>query len=271
MTRALLVLLLAAPEPDAAESELAALRALAAAPLPEPEPPPGLRAPPGTERFEREKARYAEEIARWEASEKARHRRIAEGCGAWLLHHPSAAGRAEALRLRGEARYHLAEFAAARADLEASLDLAPDARASGLCVAACRALGDFRGALRHAPDDPELLEEAGEVERAIRAALAAGRPGRAADWGRIGGPLPDSARDAAPAGFRALLVAPEGALDPGLRERLAREFPPPRLVLAAAAEGEKRVYLADQDGIVWAVNPRPDTWIHRIRRLTAPP
>ncbi len=268
MTRALLLLLLAVPDRDLEEAALVPIRALAAAPHAEPEPPPGLRADPGTPRFERAKATYAELLARWEADEAERHRKITELCATWLRDHPEGASRAEVLRLRGIARLRLAEFPAARADLEASLALEPHEAARGSCIAACRALGDYKGALRHAPEDPELLEEAGEVARAIRAAKAAGRPRLAADWERLGRPLPHPRT--LPEGCRALLVASEGALDSTLRGRLVREFPPPGLTLGELGGGEKGLYLADQDGIVRAVNPRPDTWIHRVRRLTAP-
>ncbi|MGQ0614512.1 MAG: hypothetical protein ACT4PV_12325 [Planctomycetaceae bacterium] len=268
MTRALLLLLLAVPDGDLEEASLEPIRALAAAPIPEPEPPAGLRAEEGTPRFERAKAIYADLLRRWEADEARRHREISERCSAWLDDYPEGKRRAEVLRLRGIARLHLADFAAARADLEASLAIEPHEGAREACIAACRALGDYRGALRQAPDDPDLLEEAGEVARAIQAAKVAGRAGLAVGWDRLGRPLPSHWR--VPEGCRALLVVAGGALDPALRARLEREFPPPGLTVMDAGGGEIGLYLADQDGIVRAVNPRPDTWIHRIRRLTAP-
>jgi tetratricopeptide (TPR) repeat protein len=247
------------------EEALAELEARWRAPLPEPEPPAGLRAPSGSERFRRAAEEYRASLARWREAEARRRRELAEACSDFLRRFPGAARRREAVVLRGLALAALGDHAQARADLREGLPSLPEGSRREEALAALlkchRALGDYARAAELAPDDPELLEEAGQVARAIERARALGRADLARRWGRIGTPL----KCVAPAG-KVVVLDVGGGMEPGLRAALEQAFGD-RILVVVEAGGEKAQILADQRGIVRAVDPRPDTWEHRIRSL----
>lgn len=266
----LCLLLLLAPTEEASYEDIARLFAAEA---PFPEPPAGLRAPPGSERQERARAAYAEAVADWHAKEEARRRRIVEACDHHLATFPDGSRRLDVLYLRGATRFRAGAFAEARADLEAYLKAAPAEGASAeaakvALVESCRALGDFAAALRYGGPEPDLLEEAGEVDRAIEAAKRAGLTEKAALWSLIGKPFPGPIQ--IPDGVSAVIVEAGKKLPRErvirLRERFSAES---RKVAFLSATGPypAAIYLLDAQGVVRAADPRPDTIEHRVRRL----
>ncbi len=264
-----LLLLLA---PDAEEISYGDIARLFASAAPSPEPPAGLRAQPGTERHERARAQYAAAIAEWHAKEEARRSQIVEACTRHLGAFPKGPRRPDVLYLRGATRFRDGEFAAARADLEEYLNAAPggasEAAARTALVESCRGLGDFAAALRFGGPDPDLLEEAGEVEKAIEAARLAGQAEKAARWELIGKPFPGPIQ--IPEGVSAAIVESGKKLPKERAGRLQERFlAENRKVAFLSVNGPypAAIYLLDAQGVVRAADPRPDTIEHRVRRL----
>lgn len=269
MTRCLFLLLLLAPDEEAAYQDIARVFAAEA---PSPEPPAGLRAQAGTERHERARAEYTESIAEWHAKEGTRRRRIVEACTRHITAFPEGRRRADVLYLRGATYFRDGEFAAARADLEGYLKAAPvgasQAAATVALVESCRALGDFAAALRFGGPDPDLLEEAGEIDRAIEAAKLLGQEEKAARWALIGKPFPGPVD--VPEGAEAVIVECGKKLPMERRNRLQERFSAESrkvAFLSATSPYPAAVYLLDFQGVVRAADPRPDTIEHRVRRL----
>ena len=272
VSAALLALVLASPGAD--EEAWRVLVARYAEATPEPEPPPGLRAPADTDRHARAAEEYARALAEWKAAEAARRERFVADCGAFLDAHPESAHRPGVLYLRGATRFRSGRHAEARADLEAFLAAAPSSpeagAARGALVAACRALGDYRGALAHAGPDPspDLLEEAGEIERAIAAAERAGDPAKAAGWRQIGRVFPGS-EGKIPPGAEAVVVQAGVGLPAEREEALVRDFGREKVRFLGWSAEQKGLYLLDRGGVIRSVNPRFDTLHHRIAHLAA--
>lgn len=270
MTALCLLLLLA---PDAEEASYEDIARVFAAETPSPEPPAGLRAPIGTERHERARTEYAGQIAAWHVKEQERRRRIVAACSRHLVAFPEGARRMDVLYLRGATFFRDGAFAAARADLEDYLKARPDgasaAAATVALVESCRALGDFAAALKHGGPDPDLLEEAGEIEQAIEAARRAGQDGKAERWALIGKPLPGSVQ--VPEGVCAVVLEGGRKLPAERKSRLQERFSAESrkvAFLSAVGPYPAAVYLLDAHGVVRAADPRPDTIEHRVRRLT---
>ncbi|MFI5402278.1 MAG: tol-pal system YbgF family protein, partial [Planctomycetota bacterium] len=228
--------------------------------------------PQGSERHERARKDYADAIADWHAKEEARRRRIIEACTRHLGAFPAGPRRPDVLYVRGATRFREGEFAAARADLEDYLKAAPEgasgAAAKVALVESCRALGDFAAALRVGGPDPDLLEEAGELDRAIEAANRAGQPEKAARWALIGKPFPGSVE--IPEGVVAVIVEGGKKLPRERISRLQERFSAEkRKVAFLSANGPypAAIYLLDAQGVVRAADPRPDTIEHRVRCL----
>lgn len=269
MTPLCLLLLLA---PDAEETSYQDIARVFAAETPSPEPPAGLRARPGTERHERARTQYAAAIAEWHGKEQARRLRIVEASTRHLGAFPEGRRRLDILYLRGATRFREGEFAAARADLEDYLQAAPggasEAAARTGLVESCRALGDFAAALRFGGPDPDLLEEAGEVEKAIEAARLAGQAEKAARWALIGKPFPGPIQ--IPGGVSAAIVEGGKKLPRERASRLQERFSAENrkvAFLSATGPYPAAIYLLDVQGVVRAADPRPDTIEHRVRRL----
>jgi tetratricopeptide (TPR) repeat protein len=267
---ALCLLLLLAP--DAEEASYEDIARVFATETPSPEPPAGLRAQIGSERHERARAQYAEEIATWHAKEQARRRRIVEACSRHLLVFREGKRRMDVLYLRGATFFRDGAFTAARADLEEYLRAAPEgasaAAATAALVESCRALGDFAAALKYGGPDPDLLEEAGEIEQAIEAARRAGEEGKAARWALIGKPFPGSIQ--MPEGVCAVVLEGGRRLPRERLSRLQERFSAESrkvAFLSAVGPYPAAVYLLDAQGVVQAADPRPDTIEHRVRRL----
>jgi hypothetical protein len=237
-----------------------------------PEPPAGLRAPATSERHKRAQAEYASAIAAWHAKERARRQRIDEACTRHLADYPKGERRLDVIYLRGANRFRDGRFEDARADLEAYVEGAPDGAsakaARAALVESCRALGDFAAALAFGGPDPDLLEEAGKVSEAIEAARAAGQDEKAVRWALIGKPFPEPI----PIQEGVVAVILEGGRNlpkervSRLRERFSAEN---RKVAFLSALGPypAGLYLLDSQGVIQAVDPRPDTIEHRVRRL----
>lgn len=269
MTALCLLLLLA---PDAEGVSYEDIARVFSTETPSPEPPAGLRAQPGTERHERARVQYAEEIATWHAKEETRRRQIIEACNRHLGAFPQGKRRLDVLYLRGATCFRGGEFAPARADLEEYLKEAPEgasaAAARTALVESCRALGDFAAALRHGGPDPDLLEEAGELAQAIEAARRAGQEDKAARWALVGKPFPGPIR--IPDGAAAIVVESGRKLPRERMSRLRERFSAESgkvAFLSAAGPYPAAVYLLDAQGVVRAADPRPDTIEHRVRRL----
>jgi len=267
-TLCLLLLLLAADE-EASYQDIA--RAFAAE-TPSPEPPAGLRATAGTERHERARLEYAESITEWHSKERARRLRVIEACTRHVRGFPDGRRRADVLYLRGVTYFREGQFAAARTDLEGYLEAAPggasQSAATVALVESCRALGDFAAALRLGGPDPDLLEEAGEVGRAIEAARLAGQEEKAARWTLIGKPFPGPIE--IPDRVGVVIVECGKKLPMERRNRLQERFSAEsRKVAFLSATGPypAAVYLLDGQGVVRAADPRPDTIEHRVRCL----
>jgi tetratricopeptide (TPR) repeat protein len=269
--KALCLLLFFAP--GAEEDSYKDIERAFAAGAPAPEPPAGLRAPAGSERHERARSSYNKAIADWHAKEHERRRLVVEACSRHLTDYPDGARRADVIYLRGATRFQDGEFAVARTDLEEYLKVAPEGSAAATAakaslVESCRALGDFAAALRHGGPDPDLLEEAGEVEQAIEAARKAGQEEKAARWALIGKPFPGSIE--LPEGTAAALVDGGKKLSKERVTRLQERFSAEsRKVAFLSATGPypAAVYLLDAQGVVRAADPRPDTIEHRVRCL----
>ncbi len=270
MTALCLLLLLA---PDSEEASYQDIARVFAAEAPAPEPPAGLRAQIGTERHDRARAQYADAIADWHAKEEARRRRIVEACNRHLGAFPEGRRRLDVLYLRGATRFQEGDFVSARADLEDYLKAAPEGAAAAAAktalVESCRALGDFAAALRFGGPDPDLLEEAGDVEQAIEAAHRAGQDEKAARWAFIGKPFPEPIQ--IPDGVSAVIVEGGRRLSrermSRLRERFSAEKSTKVAFLSAAGPYPAAIYLLDAQGVVRAADPRPDTIEYRVRRL----
>jgi hypothetical protein len=265
-----LALLLA---PEGEEDSYRDIARAFAAETPSPEPPAGLRSPPGSERHERARTQYADAIADWHAKEEARRRRVVEACTRHLTAFPEGRRRLDVLYLRGATRYQEGGFGLARLDLEEYLRAAPEGAAAAAAktalVESCRALGDFAAALRHGGPDPDLLEEAGEIEQAIEAARRAGQEEKAARWALIGKPFPGPIH--VPEGSAAAIVEAGKKLSRERRTRLQERFSAESgkvAFLSADGPYPAAVYLVDAQGVVRAADPRPDTIEHRVRRLT---
>ena len=270
MTPLVLLLVLA---PEAEETSYKDIERLFSTETPAPEPPPGLRAPATTERHKRAREAYAEAIAAWHEKEGARRRRIEEACTRHLGDYPKGERVHDVLYLRGANRFREGRFAEARIDLAAYLEGAPEGAsaeaARAALVESCRALGDFAAALRFGGPDPDLLEEAGKLEEAIAAAREKGLDEKAARWALIGKPLPEPIP--IPEGVDAVILAGGRSLskerETRLRERFSAEN---RKVAFLSAPGPypAALYLLDRQGVIRAVDPRPDTIEHRVRHLT---
>jgi hypothetical protein len=265
------VLLLLAP--DAEDASYREIARLFGAEAPEPEPPAGLRAPEKSERYERARAKYEELLREWRAREGARRASVVEACDRYLLAYPEGGHRAHVLYIRGATRFRSGEHAAARADLEAYLASKPTGAtaeaASAAVVESCRALGDFSAALRYGGPDPFLLEEAGEIERAIAAAREAGREVLAARWALIGKPFPGPIH--IPEGAAAVIVLAGRELPKGFETSLKERFSAEKgkvAFLSAAGPYPAGLSLLDAQGVVRAADPRLDTVEIRVRRLT---
>jgi hypothetical protein len=264
VTALLVGLLLAAPE--RAGEELRALRAFAEEAPAEPEPPPGLRAPPESERHARAREAYARAMADWARAHDEHLERLVERCTAFLArngedHRPAV------LRIRAAAAQALRRWAAARADWEAVLALGEDlGPARAMLVEACRREGDYAAALRHGGPDPDLLEEAGRVERAIAAAERAGLSEKAAAWRGIGKPFPASGK--IPQFSGPMVIEAGRELDPVTKKSLQDAFVG-EIRICSFSGVQAAIYLVDSKGTVRAVNPRPETLHHRIEQLLA--
>ena len=258
--------------PDAEETSYEEIAALFAAEAPAPEPPAGLRAPPGSDRHERARRKYADALTEWKGKEAARRQRLLAACDRHLDAFPEGRRRNDVLYLRGATRFRDGDHAGARADLEAYLGGGAEGPAATAARAAlvesCRALGDYSAALRHGGPQPDLLEEAGEIDRAIDAARRAGADERVGRWTLIGRPFPGDI--AVPEGAAAVIVEAGRRLPPEAKTRLTEQFSAEKgkvVFLSAAGEYLPAVYLLDAQGVVRAADPRPDTLEHRVRRL----
>lgn len=268
--KSLCLLLLLSPEAEEASYQDIARAFVAGTSAPE--PPAGLRAPAGSERHERARTQYGKDIADWHAKEGERRRKVVEACTRHLTAYPEGRRRLDVLYLRGATQYQEADFAHARIDLEEYLKAAPEGATATAArvslVESCRALGDFAAALKHGGPDPDLLEEAGEIDRAIEEARKLGHAEKAARWALIGKPFPGAIE--LPEGTAAAIVEAGKKLPrermTRLRERLSAES---RKVAFLSATGPypAAVYLLDSQGVVRAADPRPDTIEHRVRRL----
>ncbi len=238
----------------------AAIEQLFATEAPEPEPPPGLLAPAETKRHRRAAARYEKALASWRQARVAHDQELVAACTAYLARDPK---HRRILEIRGMVRFRRGRLKTARADLEVAL---PAGRA--LLVECCRLLGDYSAALRHAGDDasPDLLEEAGKLKAAIRAAKRAGLTAKVADWGHIGKRCPGQIQP--PAQRYELLIAVGGGatLSAGVKEGLERDFGK-KIGFGLVIARKPVIYLLDGDGKVLAVNPRRLSWTHRLRRF----
>lgn len=268
MIAAALLVLLLAPG-SAEEASFREIRKLFEAAAPEPEPPPGLRAPPETERHRRAAGIYARALETWETAERKRRANLVELCSKHLERFAEGERAGDVRYLRGVTRFEAGDAPGARADLEAYLAGDPSGPAAGAArealVQACRMQGDFEGALRHGGPRPDLLEEAGRVDRAIAAAEAQGDRAKAARWRLIGKPFAGKVK--IPQGMPATVVQVGRRLPPERVAGLKRAFRPEKLAIIWLFKGEEAIYLVDTKGIVRAVDPRLDTLHHRIRRL----
>ncbi|HEX5136080.1 MAG TPA: hypothetical protein VFY93_03850 [Planctomycetota bacterium] len=269
MTALCLLLLFA---PGAEETSYADIERLFRTETPAPEPPAGLRAPANSPRHERAREEYREAVARWHEKEDARRRTIEEACTRHLSQYPEGEHRLDVLYLRGVNRYRDGRFEDARADLAKYLEQAPEtAVASAARVAlveSCRALGDFAAALSYGGPDPDLLEEAGKITEAIAAAEAKGDAERAARWALIGKPFPEPIP--IPEGVVAVILAGGKSLPKERESRLREQFSAEKrnvAFLSAPGPYPAALYLLDSQGVVRAVDPRPDSIEHRVRRL----
>ena len=155
-------------------------------------------------------------------------------------------------------------FGLARRALEKALQNGEEEAQSRL-VEACRGLGDYKAALKHGGSDPELLEEAGQVGDAIKAALRSGRPDLAAAWRQIG-QKPKFEVDI-PEGCRALVIEAGTRLDPLLKRHLSARFWKRGLRFQRGPKKTGSIFLTDGKACISAVSPREDTWKFRISRL----
>jgi len=263
-------LLLLSPETE--EDSYKAIAELFTAEAPAPEPPAGLRAPPGSERHERARLKYTEALKEWKDKEDARRRELLESCERHLAKFPAGRRHADVVYVRGVTRFREGDYARARQDLESYLETGAEGPAATAARAAlvesCRALGDYSAALRHGGPEPDLLEEAGEVARAIEAARRNGDDERVARWMLIGKPFPGHLE--IPAGAGAVVLEGGRRLPPEAKTRLEERFSAEGrkvVFLSAAGEYPRAVYLLDAQGVVRAADPRPDTLEHRVRRL----
>jgi tetratricopeptide (TPR) repeat protein len=268
--KALCLLLLLSPESE--EDSYKDLARAFAAGAPAPEPPAGLRAPAGSDRHERARGQYNRAIADWHAKEGERRRLVIEACTRHLASYPEGTRRLDVLYVRGAARYQEGEFTVARTDLEQYLNAAPEGAAAAAArtalVESCRALGDFAAALKHGGPDPDLLEEAGEIEQAIEAARRGGQEEKAVRWALIGKPFPGALE--LPEGAQAIIVEGGKKLPKERLSRLQERFSAENrkvAFLSATGPYPAAVYLLDTKGVVLAADPRPDTIEHRVRRL----
>ena len=264
-------LLLLAPE-ETAQGSLRALVQLTESEPQEPEPPPGVRAPPETERYRKAARRYGEAMARFEKLHAAWRRTVVDACAAYLERYPDGDGVLFVRATRADVNMRSARFAEARRDLEiliAAPEVTEEAQAVARreLVAACRGMGDYRAALKYGGPTPDRLEEAGEIERAIEAARAAGDSAKADRWGLIGRPFSGTLK--IPSGFEAVVVEAGKRLSPERKAALKKRFSSKKVGFLSTTSLYPAVYLLDEGKVVRAVDPLPDTWEHRLHSLTA--
>jgi len=269
MTTLCLLLLFA---PGAEETSYTDIERLFRAETPAPEPPAGLRAPANSERHERARKEYLAAVAQWHEKEGARRRMIEEACTRYLSQYPEGEHRLDVLYLRGVNRYHDGRFEDARVDLAKYIESAPDSAVAPAArvalVESCRALGEFAAALSYGGPEPDLLAEAGKIAEAIAAAKARGEEEKAARWALIGKPFPSSI--SIPEGTVAVILDGGKSLPKERENRLRELFSSEKrkvAFLSATGPYPSALYLLDSQGVVQAVDPRPDTIEHRVRRL----
>ena len=249
--------------------QFAAIREFVTAAHPEPEPPPGLRAPKDSQRYRKAREKYDADLARWQKTERARRMSVVLACTDYLQKFPDGPRVPEVRYFRGVAHFQDGDYRLARPDLRAFLATRPRGPAAAAAlkalVEACRAMGDYDAAARHAGPaaSPDLLEEAGRTGEAIKAAERAGLTERAAAWRLIGTRL----EIAVPAGARAAIVEAGPRLAAERREALRRAFDKKKLAFVVAGLPRPAIYLIDADGVIRAIDPRPDTWTHRVTRI----
>jgi hypothetical protein len=268
--KALCLLLIFAP--GAEETSYADIERLFRTEIPAPEPPAGLRAPANSARHERARKEYLDAVAQWHEKEGARRRMIEEACTRHLSKYPEGEHRLDVAYLSGVNRYRDGRFEDARTDLAKYLESAPDSAVASAArvalVESCRALGDFAAALTYGGPDPDLLEEAGKTAEAIEAAKAKGEEEKAARWELIGKPFPEPL--AIPEGVVAVILSGGKNLPKERENRLRELFSAEKrkvAFLSASGPYPAALYLLDSQGVVRAVDPRPDTIEHRVRRL----
>jgi hypothetical protein len=269
MTSLCLLLLLA---PEAEEISYGDIERLFSTETLAPEPPPGLRAPATSERHKRAQAEYAAAIAAWHAKERARRERIEQACTRHLASYAKGERRLDVVYLRGANRFRDGRFEDARADLETYVEGAPEGpsatAARTALVESCRVLGDYAAALAFGGPDPDRLEEAGKIAEAIAAAREAGQDEKAVRWALIGKPFPEPIP--IPEGVVAVILEGGRNLPKERVSRLRQRFSAENrkvAFLSALGPYPAGLYLLDSQGVVQAVDPRPDTIEHRVRRL----
>jgi len=228
-----------------------------------------LRADQSSERFQRAQRAYRKRMAVWRTVTESRRKALVKACTRHLDRFPSGSRSSEVFYLRGVALFELGSYSAARKDLERYVEQGA-ARAEIIAarkalVQSCRAMGDYRAALRFGGPDPDRLEEAGEIKRAITAARAAGMAEKVALWSLIGARFPgnvDIPRDAS-----ALVVEAGVSLPPERKVALRKVYEPKKVYFCSASSTKPAIYLLDPGGIVVAVNPRPDTLPFRLERI----
>jgi|GEM_PF-5014242 len=205
----------------------------------------------------------------WSAAVESRRRALVEACTRHLQRFPGGSESVQVLYLRGVASFQLGDYAAARKDLERFVErgkaAAEVAAARKALVQSCRAMGDYQAALGFGGPDPDLLEEAGQIERAIAAAKASGAAEKAALWSLIGRRFPgnvDIPEDAA-----AIVVEAGVALQPERKAALQKVFEPKKVYFSSTSSTKPAIYVLDYKGIVVAVNPRPDTLSFRLEKI----
>jgi len=259
-----LVFLLVAQTAEAEQSAFERIEQLHAAAAPEPEPPPGLRAPPGTDRHKKALERYAADLKAWEQRERKRSAELEKLARSFLQRYPDSKHGLRVLLWRGCAYLELREFKKAVVVLGVAVVRGKE-QARAPLVQAFRALGEFDSAVNVGGPQPELLEEAGRVEEAIEAALKGGRPDLAKAWRQIG--KKPKFEVEIPEGCRALVIEAGKSLDPLLKRHLKARFGKRGLRFQPGPKKIGSVFLTDAKACISAVSPRGDTWKFRISRL----